>query len=99
MAQPNSAEAIIKALEARVAKLEKALQVSTGQIVLQAGSAKIILTTQGNIQIAAGINTQITSGAATLLTSGSTIQMNSGSDTQMKAAGNIVMKGNKILQN
>jgi uncharacterized protein (DUF2345 family) len=83
MAQLNSAEAMIKALEARVAQLEKALQVTASQIVLQAGSAKITLTSVGNIQITSGLNTQITSGA----------------DMQMKAAGNMVMKANRIVQN
>jgi uncharacterized protein (DUF2345 family) len=59
MVQPNSAEAMIKALEARVAKLENALQVSAGQIVLQAGSAKITLTSMGNIQITSGADIQM----------------------------------------
>ncbi len=49
---PNSAEAIIKALEARVAALEKALQVSAHQVVLQTGYAKITLNPGGDVQIA-----------------------------------------------
>ena len=83
MAQPISTEAIINALEARVANLEKALHVSAGQTVLQAGTAKITLTATGSIQITAGMNTKISSAT----------------DTEIKAAGNIVMKANRIVQN
>ena len=48
---PISVEALIKALEARVAALEKALQVSGNQVVLQTGSAKILLNAGGDVQI------------------------------------------------
>jgi uncharacterized protein (DUF2345 family) len=48
---PNSGEAKIQALEARVAALEKALQVSANQVVLQIGNAKITLNPGGEVQI------------------------------------------------
>jgi type VI secretion system secreted protein VgrG len=48
---PNSVEAKIQALEARVAALEKALQVSAHQVVLQTGNAKITLNPGGDVQI------------------------------------------------
>lgn len=48
---PNSVEAKIQALEARVAALEKVLQVSGYQVVLQTGHAKITLNPGGDVQI------------------------------------------------
>jgi len=80
---PVSAEATIKSLEARVASLEKALQVSARQVVLQAGTAKIILTTVGDVQI----------------TAGGTAQLTSVSNTTIKATGHLILKGSTIEQN
>ena len=83
MVIPISAEAIIKSLEARVANLEKALQVSASQVVLQAGTAKITLTPAGNVQI----------------TAGGTAQLTSGGEMQIKATGKLVLKGSTIDEN
>ncbi|HTS70518.1 MAG TPA: hypothetical protein VMO17_16160 [Terriglobia bacterium] len=80
---PISAEAMIKSLEARVANLEKALQVSPNQVVLQAGTAKVTLTHSGNVQI----------------TAGGTAQLSSAAETQIKAAGKLILKGSTIEQN
>jgi len=74
---PNSAEALIKALEARVAALEKALQVSTSQVVLQVGAARIALTHTGDVQI--------TANRTTLSSEGDT-QIKAGSNLILKAA-------------
>jgi hypothetical protein len=74
---PNSAEVLIRALEARVAALEKALQVSTSQVVLQVGSAKIALTHTGDVQI--------TANRTTLSSEGDT-QIKAGSNLILKAA-------------
>ena len=74
---PNSAEALIRALEARVAALEKALQVSTSQVVLQVGAAKIALTQAGDVQI--------TANRTTLSSEGDT-QIKAGSNLILKAA-------------
>lgn len=79
----STADATIKALEARVTKLEKALQVSASQIVLQIGSAKIILTAAGNVQIYAGTTAQITSVG----------------DMLIKTSGHLNLKGSTINEN
>lgn len=50
---PAAYEAMIRALEARVAALEQALRVSANQVVLQAGGAKITLTPAGSVQMTA----------------------------------------------
>jgi hypothetical protein len=99
MTQPISADMLIKTLQTRVAALEKALQVSASQIVLQTGSAKLTLTAEGNVQITAGLNTQITSGAGTVLTSGGATTLTSGGITQIKAANKLILKGSSIEQN
>ena len=83
MVIPISAEAMIKSLEARVANLEKALHVSATQVVLQAGTAKITLTSVGNVQI----------------TAGSTAQLTSVGDTTIKATGHHILKGSTIEEN
>ena len=74
---PNSAEALIRALEARVAALEKALQVSPSQVVLQVGATKIALTQGGDVQIS--------SNRTTLSSQGDT-QIKAGSNLILKAA-------------
>ncbi len=83
MITPISHEAVVKTLEARVAALEKALQVSANQIVLQIGTAKITLSVSGEVHITSGGNTQLTSAR----------------DTWIKAAGNLVMKASQIKEN
>lgn len=83
MALPNPTDVMIRALEARVANLEKALQVSASQVVLQSGGAKIALSSVGNVQITGGHTTQLISGA----------------DTEIKAAGHLILKGSTIEQN
>lgn len=83
MAIPISADATIKSLEARVANLEKALQVSVSQVVLQAGTAKIILNPSGNVQI----------------TAGGTAQLTSVGDMLIKASGKLALKGTTIDEN
>ena len=74
---PNSAEALIRALEARVAALENALQVSPSQVVLQVGATKIALTQGGDVQIS--------SNRTTLSSQGDT-QIKAGSNLILKAA-------------
>ena len=74
---PNSAEALIKALEARVAALEKALQVSSSQLVLEVGAARIALTHTGDVHI--------TANRTTLSSEGDT-QIKAGSNLILKAA-------------
>ena len=54
MAEQIPLEERIKALESRILKLEKALQVSEGKIVLQAGMAKIAITHSDIVLEAAG---------------------------------------------
>jgi uncharacterized protein (DUF2345 family) len=90
----NSMDSSPKALESRLAVLEKALQISAGssQIVLIAGRSKItisdsgiILETAGTIEIDArninldGLaNIQLTAGMNTSVTSGANVQMTCG---------------------
>jgi predicted TIM-barrel fold metal-dependent hydrolase len=70
---PNSTEALIRALEARVAALEKALQVSASQVVLQSGAAKIVLTHTGDVQITANRTTLTSAGDAQIKAGGNLI--------------------------
>ncbi len=78
----NSAEAMIRALEARVAALEKALQVSANQVVLQTDLAKIRLTRNGDVQITSNSTTLASTGdtqikaAGNLILKGATIKQN-----------------------
>ena len=60
MTQPSSTEERINALESRILKLEKALQVQDGKTILQTGMSKITITNNdiameatGKIQIKA----------------------------------------------
>jgi len=67
---PLSFETVIRTLEARVAALEKALQVSAGQVVLQTDAAKITLNHAGDIRITSKDTTITSSGKMTLKSSG-----------------------------
>jgi len=74
MSIPILSEVAVRGLDSRIAKLEQALQVSAGKIVLQVGMTKITITNhditleaQGNIHLKAGGSTQIeSSGTLTL---------------------------------
>ena len=69
-----SSDLALKNLDSRVGKLEQALQISTGKLVLQIGTTKITITNhdilleaQGNIQVTAARSATIkTSGQLTL---------------------------------
>ena len=67
---PLSLETVIRNLEARVAALEQALQVSAGQVVLQTDAAKIMLNHAGDIRIMSKDATISSSGKMTLKSSG-----------------------------
>ncbi len=69
----NSAEAMIKALEARVAALEKALLVSGNQVVLQTDLARITLTRGGDVRIMAHSATLASTGDTEIKAAGNLI--------------------------
>ena len=78
MPQPISAEAMIRSLEARVAKLERALHVSAQNVVLQVGQTQIALDILGNVQINATNSVNINSTGPTQIVSGSTVSIVTG---------------------
>lgn len=90
MTQPVSTEALIRALEARIAKLEQVLQVKNTAVVLQYGQAKVTLANNGITLDATG-NIEVNShGGAVIRAS---------ADAKILAGNNIVMKAIKILEN
>lgn len=54
MTQPSSTEQRINALESRILKLEKALQVTDGKITLQNGMSRIAMTNRDIVMEATG---------------------------------------------
>jgi hypothetical protein len=90
MAQPIAIEERIKALESRILLLEKALQVSAGQIILQAGMSKIAITNN---------NIVLDSTGAIRIEADRDFELTASGGIEIKAGKDIHLKGQRILQN
>jgi len=100
-----------KTLENRVAVLEKAIQVTSGQIVLQMGRSTVTITDSGitlecagtveidakNIVLTGLSNIQMTSGMNTVVSAGSNVQMTCGASALITTGADVQTKATRNL--
>jgi uncharacterized protein (DUF2345 family) len=103
---PLEADAKTKALELRIATLEKALSMNGKSLVLQVGNSTIEITetgitlnTPGSIVVRPSNTFQLTAGANVSVKAGANMNLEASSAALLKAAGVLSLKGAVINEN
>jgi uncharacterized protein (DUF2345 family) len=99
-------DAKTKALELRIATLEKALSSTGKALVLQVGNSKIeisdagiTLNTPGGIQVRTSTNFNLTAGANVSVKAGASMNLEASGTAVLKAGTTLSLKGSQINEN
>jgi uncharacterized protein (DUF2345 family) len=99
-------DAKTKALESRIAALEKALSMTGKSLVLQVGNSKIEITeggitlnTPGGVQVRTSTNFNLMAGTNVSVKAGANMNLEASGTALLKAAGMLSLKGAVINEN
>jgi uncharacterized protein (DUF2345 family) len=103
---PHEVDAKTKALELRIAKLEKALSCTDQSLVLQVGNSKIEITqagitlnTPGGIQVRTFTDFNLMAGANVSVKAGANMNQEASGSALLKAGTTLSLKGARINEN